>query len=99
MFSRLSHLWLDAGYNGKGKGKGWVDKALGLSVEVVRPPRRWVRVPEGQERSWSSAMTSRLNLHPRFWGHFGAHISPPPGAHISPPPKKLEPKPQRSFFS
>jgi putative transposase len=48
-FPRLSCLWLDAGYNGKGKGKDWVEKALGLKVEVVRPPRRWVWVPEGQE--------------------------------------------------
>jgi transposase len=48
-FPRLSHLWLDAGYNGKGKGKDWVEKFLGLRVEVVRPPRRWVWVPEGQE--------------------------------------------------
>ena len=42
LFPRLSHLWLDAGYNGKGKGKDWVEKVLGLSAEVVRPPRRWV---------------------------------------------------------
>jgi putative transposase len=48
-FPRLSHLWLDAGYNGKGKGKDWAEKVLGLSVEVVRPPSRWVWVPEGQE--------------------------------------------------
>jgi putative transposase len=48
-FPRLSHLWLDAGYNGKGKGRDWAQKTLGLSVEVVRPPRRWVRVPEGQD--------------------------------------------------
>jgi putative transposase len=49
-FPRLSHLWLDAGYNGKGKGKDWAQKkALGLSTEVVRPPSRWVWVREGQE--------------------------------------------------
>ena len=48
-FSRLSHLWLDAGYNGKGKGRDWAEKVLGLTVEVVRPPSRWVWVPEGQE--------------------------------------------------
>ena len=41
-FPRLSHLWLDAGYNGKGKGKDWVGKELGLTAEVVRPPSRWV---------------------------------------------------------
>jgi hypothetical protein len=38
-FPRLSHLWLDAGYNGK--GKDWAEKALGLSVKVVRAPSRW----------------------------------------------------------
>jgi putative transposase len=30
---RLSHLWVDAGY--QGRGKDWVEKMLGLSVEVV----------------------------------------------------------------
>ncbi len=49
LFPRLSYLWLDAGYNGKGKGKDSVEKVLGLSAEVVRPPRRWVWVPGGQE--------------------------------------------------
>ena len=49
-FPRLSHLWLDAGYDGKGKGKDWAEEALGLTVEeVVRPPRRWVWVPADQE--------------------------------------------------
>ena len=48
-FPRLLHLWLDAGYNGKGKGKDWAENVLGLSVEVVRPPRRWVWVREDQE--------------------------------------------------
>ena len=42
-------LWLDAGYNGKGKGKDLAEKALGLSVEVVRLLRRWVWVREDQE--------------------------------------------------
>src|SRR5918911_712763 len=31
---RLSQLWVDAGY--QGRGKDWVQKVLGLSVEVVR---------------------------------------------------------------
>jgi hypothetical protein len=31
---RLSHLWLDAGY--EGRGKWWAQEVLGLSVEVVR---------------------------------------------------------------
>ncbi len=62
-FPRLSHLWLDAGYNGKGKGKDWVEKALGLTAEVVRPPRRWVWVPEGQEPPPRPAFT----VLPRRW--------------------------------
>src|SRR5215208_2709547 len=53
-FRRLSHLWLDAGYNGKGKGKDWAEKALGLTAEVVRRPRRprYVWVKEGEEIDW-----------------------------------------------
>jgi transposase len=47
-FPRLSHLWLDAGYNGKGKGKDRAEKALGLDVEVVRPPRQAVGVGAGR---------------------------------------------------
>src|ERR687895_1091733 len=62
-FPRLSHLWLDAGYNGKGKGKDWTEKALGLSVEVVRPPSRWVWVPEDQQPPpWSG-----FTVLPRRW--------------------------------
>ena len=35
---RLSHLWVDAGY--RGRGKEWAERALGLSVEVVhRSPK------------------------------------------------------------
>ena len=35
---RLSHLWVDAAY--QGRGKDWVEKVLGLSVEVVhRTPK------------------------------------------------------------
>jgi hypothetical protein len=40
-----SHLWLDAGYNGKGKGIDWAEKTPGLTVDVALPPRRWVWVP------------------------------------------------------
>ncbi|MDQ5827649.1 MAG: transposase [Chloroflexota bacterium] len=31
---RLSQLWVDAGY--RGRGKEWTESSLGLSVEVVR---------------------------------------------------------------
>ena len=53
-FRRLSYLWLDAGYNGKGKGKDWAEKALGLTAEVVWRPRRprYVWVKEGEEIDW-----------------------------------------------
>ena len=49
LFPRLSHLWLDAGYNGQEKGKDWVEKVLGWTAEIVKRPRRWVRVPKDQE--------------------------------------------------
>ena len=54
LFPRLSHLWLDAGYNGRGKGKDWVEETLGLTAEVVRhPPKpRYVWVKEGEEPDW-----------------------------------------------
>jgi putative transposase len=60
---RLSHLWLDAGYNGQDKGADWVQKALGWTAEIVRHPqkpvpdevmRRWVRelTKEGVQIDW-----------------------------------------------
>jgi putative transposase len=37
-FPRLSHLWVDAGY--RGRGKEWAERALGLSVQIVhRSPK------------------------------------------------------------
>jgi hypothetical protein len=32
-FPRLKHLWLDSAYRGEDKGKDWVEKTLGWSVE------------------------------------------------------------------
>ncbi|HEX8770937.1 MAG TPA: transposase [Acidimicrobiales bacterium] len=49
LFPWLSHVWLDAGYNGKDKGKDWMEKVLGFSAEIIKRPRRWVRVSKGQE--------------------------------------------------
>jgi putative transposase len=40
--SRLKRLWLDAGY--EGRGKRWAEEVMGLSVEVVRKPPK--PVPE-----------------------------------------------------
>ena len=39
LFPRLSHLWMDGGYNGEDKGGDWVEKTLGWRVEIVRRPR------------------------------------------------------------
>ena len=41
---------MDAGYNGKDKGKDWVEKTLGWTAQkIVKRPRRWVRVPKDEE--------------------------------------------------
>jgi hypothetical protein len=42
---RLSHLWLDAGYTGEGKGAHyWVHKVLGWTAErSCDTHRRWLR--------------------------------------------------------
>ena len=47
--SRLSHLWLDAGY--EGRGRRWAEEAMGLSVEVVRKPPK--PVPEKVAKRWA----------------------------------------------
>jgi putative transposase len=47
--SRLSHLWLDAGY--EGRGRRWAEEAMGLSVEVVRKPPK--PVPEEVAKVWA----------------------------------------------
>ena len=47
--SRLKHLWLDAGY--EGRGRRWAEEVLGLSVEVVRKPPK--PVPEKVAKIWA----------------------------------------------
>jgi hypothetical protein len=37
-FPRLSHIWLDGGYKGAGKGKEWIEKELGWKAEIVQHP-------------------------------------------------------------
>jgi len=58
--ARLSHLWVDAGY--QGRGRRWAEEALDFSVEVVRKPkrlspRRWqscgLRSGPRRERRWT----------------------------------------------
>jgi len=67
-FPRLTHLWLDAAYNGQGKGKDWVEKALGLAAEVVRhPPKpRYVWMLEGEEPDWEDLRRRGLLPKPGF---------------------------------
>ncbi len=57
-FSRLRHLWLDAGYNGKDKGKDWVEQTLGWSAEIVRHPPKITHVwaLEGTVIDWASLL-------------------------------------------
>jgi transposase len=79
LFPRLSHLWLDAGYRGKDKGRGWVEKVLGWSVDLVERPRKpapeevlkswaaeWAK--EGEEVDWQKLMPPRgFQVLPRRW--------------------------------
>jgi putative transposase len=75
--SRLSHLWLDAGY--EGKGKRWAEETMGLSIEIVRKPpkpvsekvaKRWAEewAKEGKEVDWQRLMPPRGYVAlPRRW--------------------------------
>ena len=51
MFPSLSHLWVDAGYRGEDKGKDWVEKVLGWTVELVERPHK--AAPEEVLKSWA----------------------------------------------
>jgi len=72
--SRLSHLWLDAGY--EGRGRRWAEEAMGFSVEVVRKPsgpapeevaKRWA-TEWGKEVDWQGLMPPRGYVAlPRRW--------------------------------
>jgi transposase len=79
-FPRLSHLWLDAGYNGQGKGADWVQKALGWTAEIVRRPpkvapqevmKAWIRewAKEWVTIDWQKLlpMEDSRALLPRRW--------------------------------
>jgi putative transposase len=50
-FPRLKHLWLDSAYRGEDKGKDWVEKALGWSVELIERPRK--PAPKEVLKSWA----------------------------------------------
>jgi putative transposase len=75
--SRLQHLWLDAGY--EGRGRRWAEEVMGLSVEIVRKPpkpvpeevaRIWARewAKEGRKLDWQRFMPPRGYVAlPRRW--------------------------------
>jgi putative transposase len=50
-FPRLEHLWVDAGYRGEDRGKDWVEKKLGWSVELLERPRK--PAPEKVLMAWA----------------------------------------------
>jgi transposase len=59
----LSHLWMDAGYTGEGRGADWEQKALGWTAQIVRHPPKLA--PEKVMRRWV-----------REWAKEGAAIDP-----------------------
>jgi transposase len=59
---RLRHLWVDTAY--QGRFKDWVEQTLGWTVAVVRRPRRWVWVREGQE---PPEVPQGFQVLPRRW--------------------------------
>ncbi len=73
----LTHLWVDAGY--QGRGKEWVEKELGLSVEVVHrtpkpTPEKIARIwaeewaKEGWQIDWQRLLPRRgFEVLPRRW--------------------------------
>src|SRR5215217_7084301 len=74
---RLSYLWVDAGY--RGRGKEWVEQALDVEVEVVNrspkpPPEKVLRVwarewfKEGRKMDWNKLPTRPgFERLPRRW--------------------------------
>ena len=55
--TRLSHLWLDAGYTGQDRGAGWVKKVLGWTAEIVRHPKKMA--PEEVMMAWVRELKQR----------------------------------------
>ena len=59
---RMEKVWADRGYNGK-IGE-WIEERLGWALEIVKPPRRWVRVPANEE---PPAYPAGFIVLPRRW--------------------------------
>jgi putative transposase len=60
---RLTHVWLDAAYNGQDKGRAWIEPHLGWTTHVVKPPPRRVLVAAHVEPTPRPAFT----VLPRRW--------------------------------
>jgi putative transposase len=72
-FPRLRHVWLDAGYNGRGKGKDWIEQTVGWSAQIVqhrrRPSKVWIfdDLPDDQI-DWSKYLPPPgFRVLPRRW--------------------------------
>jgi putative transposase len=70
---RMQLLWLDAGYNGRGKGKDWVEQTTRWQVETVKGIhwRRYYWVPNDippEQIDWSLiAPSPGFHVVPRRW--------------------------------
>lgn len=60
-FPHLQHVWVDMGY--QGRLVDWTRETLGLTLTVVKRPRRWVRVPVDEEPPPAPPLT----VLPRRW--------------------------------
>jgi putative transposase len=78
-FPRLKHLWVDAGYRGEDKGKNWVEKKFGWSVDLIERPRKpapkevlmvWAEqwLHEGVKVDWQKLLPPKgFVVLPRRW--------------------------------
>ena len=78
-FPRLKHLWLDSAYRGEDKGKDWVEKTLGWSVELVERPKKpapkevlklWAEqwLKEGVKVDWEKLLPPKgFQVLPQRW--------------------------------
>jgi putative transposase len=69
-FPRLSHVWLDGGYKGVGKGKQWIEQHLEWNAEVVQHPPKprgvWARAEAVID--WAKILPpSGFRVLPRRW--------------------------------
>lgn len=70
---RLRLLWLDAGYNGRGKGRDWVEQTTGWRVETVKGvhAHKYYWVPKDippEEIDWAKYLPAPgFHVIPRRW--------------------------------